>query len=136
MDGTITNYAAGDVIYREGDPTGDMHLIRSGSVVVSLMLDGVPTTLVTLGPGATFGEVSLFDGKPRSATVTALDDVVVEAISKEHIAGEMDSFVWDLLVRVSARIRAVDESLAKRTAEDVVREDALSSIAIRRNLYY
>lgn len=136
MDGTVMEYTAGDVIFHEGDPPGDMFVIRSGRVVVSIADDGTSTTLATLEGGSFFGEMSVFDGKPRSATVTALDDVVLESVSRDHLASEMDSAVWGMLVKLSGRMRAVDESLGKHTVDDATRADALSSIAIRRNLYY
>jgi CRP-like cAMP-binding protein len=136
MKGTIKDFSKGDVIFRQGDAAGDMYLIRRGRVVVSLLDGGTSTTLATLKDSDFFGEMSLFDGKPRSATVTALDDVVVEAVSRENLAGQVDSTVWDLLVRLSGRIRAADDSLGEHSSLDASRRDALSNIAIRRNLYY
>jgi CRP-like cAMP-binding protein len=136
MNGTAKRYSAGDVIFRQGDAAGDMYLIRSGKVAVSLLDGGTSTTLATLKAGDFFGEMSLFDGKPRSATVTALDDVAVEAISKDNLSAQVDDTVWNLLVRLSGRIRAADDSLGESASADASRRDALSNIAIRRNLYY
>lgn len=135
MNGTTKTFAAGQVVFRQGDAPGDMYLIRSGRAAVSLMDDGASTTLATLEAGDFFGEMSLFDGKPRSATVTALNDLIVEAIGREQFSAQVDRTVWDMLVKLSGRIRAVDDSLEKHSAQDASRRDALSRIAIRRDLY-
>jgi CRP/FNR family cyclic AMP-dependent transcriptional regulator len=136
MEGTIKKFAAGDVIFRQGDPAGEMYVIRNGRVAVSLLDDGTPTTLATLKKGDFFGEMSFFDGKPRSATVTALDDVVVDAVSSKQFDAQVDDALREMIARLSGRIRAVDEMLEKASADDASRRDALSRIAIRRNLYY
>jgi CRP/FNR family cyclic AMP-dependent transcriptional regulator len=136
MEGTIKKFAAGDVIFRQGDPAGEMYVIRNGRVAVSLLDDGTPTTLATLKKGDFFGEMSFFDGKPRSATVTALDDLVVDAVSAAQFAAQVDDALREMIARLSGRIRAVDEMLEKASADDASRRDALSRIAIRRNLYY
>jgi CRP/FNR family cyclic AMP-dependent transcriptional regulator len=136
MDGTVRKYAAGDVIFRQGDPAGEMYVIRNGRVAVSLLDDGTPTTLATLKKGDFFGEMSFFDGKPRSATVTALDDVVVDAVNSAQFEAQVDDSLREMIARLSGRIRAVDEMLEKASADDASRRDALSRIAIRRNLYY
>ena len=137
MRGTLNRHADGDVIFRQGDAPGEMYVIREGSASVSRLDGGTETSLATLVKGDFFGEMSLFDGKPRSATVKAVGDVMVEAIGKDRLMEQVgDPVVWNMLVKLSGRIRAVDDSLEKLTVEDASRRDALSSIAIRRNLYY
>jgi CRP-like cAMP-binding protein len=65
-----TAYRAGDVIFVEGAPGEDFHIVRSGLVRVSR--DGI--TLSDLGTGGCIGEGALLSNAPRSATVTALED--------------------------------------------------------------
>jgi CRP-like cAMP-binding protein len=137
MTGTLKKYADGDVIFSQGDAPGEMYVIHDGMVAVSRLEQGTETTLATLGKGDFFGEMSLFDGKTRSATVKAVGDVMVEAMGKDELMGQVgDPVVWNMLVKLSGRIRAVDDSLERFTVDDASRKDALSSIAIRRNLYY
>ncbi len=137
MTGIVKKFADGQVIFHQGDASGDMYVIRDGAVTVSRTEDGTETVLATLKAGDFFGEMSLFDGKPRSATVKAAGDVIVESVSKEQLAEQVnDPVVWGMLVRLSGRIRAVDDSLHKFTVEDASRRDAMGAISIRRNLYY
>ncbi len=68
----IRDYAKDDVVFFEGQPGSGMYTILSGAVriVLNYGRDG-ETELVRLGPGDFFGELSLLDEAPRSATVVA-----------------------------------------------------------------
>lgn len=66
-------FRRGEVIFHIGDPGEALFIIVSGDVKISLPSDtGEEAILATLGPGDVFGELSLLDGAPRSATATAL----------------------------------------------------------------
>lgn len=63
---------AGEVLFRDGDAGAEMFLVRSGTIVVSKPVTGrVEQVLSRIGPGDFFGEMSLFDRAPRSATIQA-----------------------------------------------------------------
>ena len=62
----------GDVIFREGEPGGTMYLVVSGAVELTQAIKGDQTQrLALLDRGQIFGELSLFDDLPRSATAQA-----------------------------------------------------------------
>ncbi len=64
---------AGEVIIKEGDQAAGFFVINSGKVEVVQDVDGSnPQQLATLGPGDFFGEMALFEGFPRNATVRAM----------------------------------------------------------------
>ena len=76
----------GQVICREGDPGEEMFVVRSGSIVVSKLVTGrVEQVLARIGPGDFFGEMSLFDRSPRSATVQADSDATLLALDREGL---------------------------------------------------
>jgi CRP-like cAMP-binding protein len=83
------------------------HLIIEGSATVSK--DG--RELRTLGPGDYFGEISMIDGRPRSATVTALEPLKAMAIPHrefEAVIDEDPDFARRLLKTLCARLREAE----------------------------
>lgn len=67
-------YAAGEEIFRMGDRGHNAYFIESGNVEVSITRDGGKIVIAELGVGELFGEMSMIDDAPRSATVTATED--------------------------------------------------------------
>lgn len=81
---SLRHYEAGVVILRENDPGDTAYIIERGRVEVTKELHGRPIHLAFLGPGAIFGEMSMLDDKPRSATVTAIEETVAREIHREE----------------------------------------------------
>ena len=69
--GKELSFKAGSELVVEGDDAGRFFLILAGDAEVTVK----GTKRGTLGPGASFGEIALLDGGPRSASVTAVTDV-------------------------------------------------------------
>jgi len=100
-------------IVRQGEEGDAMFLMLEGEARVRLLIDDRETTLVTLGPGDFFGEVSLFDQGPRSADVIANTDAVLLKISHEaftKMSEEAPELAAPILMGIgktlTARIRA------------------------------
>lgn len=75
---------AGAAIVREGEPADALYVIVAGEVRVSAGGDlGIERELRAMGPGQYFGELGLLTHGPRTATVTAATDVVVDRIPDE-----------------------------------------------------
>jgi CRP/FNR family transcriptional regulator, cyclic AMP receptor protein len=68
------SFRTGDTIISEGEPGGTAYLINAGSVKVTVGEGTRARTVAELGAGEVFGEMSLIDPGPRSATVEALSD--------------------------------------------------------------
>ena len=88
---TLSQYAAGEVIVQENDVGDTAYVIEQGQVEVSKELDGHKVHLAYLGAGETFGEMSMIDEKPRSATVTAVTEVVVREIRRDDFFASFQS---------------------------------------------
>ena len=80
---TLSRYEAGEVIVQENDFGDTAYRIEQGQVEVSKELDGQTVHLAYLGAGAIFGEMSMIDEKPRSATVTAVTETVVSELRRD-----------------------------------------------------
>jgi len=107
------------VIFRQADPGDRLYLIRAGRVkIVRYGPDGAELRLATMNPGDVFGELSVVDGKPRSATAVAIEPV-------EGVTLTTDRFVDFLKARPDAalcimrllttRLRQTDDALQDAT---------------------
>jgi CRP-like cAMP-binding protein len=68
------HFRRNEVIFHQGDPGDALHVITSGSVKIVLPSpEGEEAIIATLREGDFFGELSLLDGEPRSATAVAVD---------------------------------------------------------------
>jgi CRP/FNR family cyclic AMP-dependent transcriptional regulator len=76
----------GQVLFREGELGEEMFVVVRGSIVISKPVkERVEQVLARMGPGDFFGEMSLFDRSPRSATVQADSDVTLLALDREAL---------------------------------------------------
>lgn len=77
-------FAKGDLIIQEGDKGNKAYLINKGHVEVRKeTIPGESIVISILGPGQMFGEMCLFDDKPRSASIIALGDAEVSVITSD-----------------------------------------------------
>jgi Cyclic nucleotide-binding domain/FHA domain len=104
---TLNRYAAGEVIVQENDFGDTAYLIEQGQVEVSKELDGQTIHLAYFRAGEIFGEMSMIDEKPRSATVTAVTATVVSELRRDHF---FNSFQTDPKVAL-ALLRVLFERL-------------------------
>ena len=76
----------GEVLFRDGDQGSEMFLVRSGTIVISKPVTGrVEQVLKRIGPGDFFGEMSLFDNLPRSATIQAETASLLLSLNGEDV---------------------------------------------------
>ena len=70
-------FAPGETVIRAGDPGSSMFVVHNGRVSVQINENGRPRTVATLSDGDFFGEMALFTGEPRAASVVALVETEV-----------------------------------------------------------
>src|SRR4051812_6160838 len=86
-----TKLRRGEVLFHEGDRGDRLYVITDGKVKLGrTSADGRENLLAIQGPGQMFGELSLFDPGPRSATVTAVTDAVFLSLSHEDLLRWLD----------------------------------------------
>jgi CRP/FNR family transcriptional regulator, cyclic AMP receptor protein len=68
------NLPAGQLLFREGDPGREMYVIQSGKVRLTRNIRGQEKLLADLSAGEFFGEMSIINDKPRTATATVIED--------------------------------------------------------------
>ena len=114
------DYKDGDIIFEENSVGREMYIILTGKAKVIKERGDVETTLATLEEGDFFGEMSLFDNSPRSATVKALGDVKLLEINQKNFLKKISrdpSLAFRMLEKMSQRIRITDEKILNCTVE-------------------
>lgn len=103
-------FAAGEILMRQGDPGDCAWLIDSGEVEVILTRADKPVRLSRLSRGVLVGEMALIDQGPRSATVRAVTDVMATELSRATFRRMLESappLGGYLLTSLTASIRRV-----------------------------
>jgi len=98
------------IVVTQGTPGQAFYMILSGRV--EILRDGV--SLGSFGPGDFFGEMSLLDSAPRSATIRAIDQVACLMLSSWDFKALLErhpSIAIKLLEVLSRRLRVADERL-------------------------
>lgn len=113
--GGVRKYGADEIFFHFGDPGHEMFIILKGTVGVFInSLDGSPLQVATLKDGDFFGEMSLLEGMPRSATITALEDTVCLVIDEsnfEQVIAQQPSLAFRIMKGMSNRLRQQNEEL-------------------------
>jgi CRP/FNR family cyclic AMP-dependent transcriptional regulator len=120
---TSSHLERSDILFREGDQGDRIYVIGEGKIKLGRSsIDGRENLLAILGPGEMFGELSLFDPGPRTATATAIAETQLIALGHE----DLDSFLVgrpavaaNLLAALARRLRRTNEALADLVFTDV-----------------
>ncbi len=112
-------FTAGEEIFRMGDRGQSAYIIERGKVEVSTMRVGEKMIIAELGNGEIFGEMSMMDDAPRSATVTATEDTEVIVIDRARFhrpCGNRDPLMNMLLRVLLTRLRDTQQKLCGTAA--------------------
>jgi CRP/FNR family transcriptional regulator, cyclic AMP receptor protein len=116
-------FQQGETVFHKGDPGVSMFLILDGQVKIVLPSDEGEEALVgVLDAGECFGELSMIDGAPRSATVVAAVATETLMIQREDFLQAVAThprLALDLLRILAGRLRATDEVVADVAFLDV-----------------
>ncbi len=120
---TEVSVARGRALFNEGDPGDRLYVVTAGKIKLGrTSADGRENLLAVLGPGEMFGELSLFDPGPRTATATAVTDSRLIGLGhgdlQPWLAGRPE-VAGQLLTALARRLRRTNESLADLVFSDV-----------------
>ena len=102
---------AGDAVIEENDQAAGFFIVSSGK----LEAERQGKTLATYGSGDFFGEMALFEGFPRSATVRAVEDSELLAMTRWDFTAELKNhpqIALSMLPVLVRRLREADQKLA------------------------
>jgi hypothetical protein len=77
-------FAAGEVVFRQGDPGDCAYFVREGALEVVQDANGTENLIAKLAPGELFGEMALINSRPRNATVRATSKCTVAVLGKQN----------------------------------------------------
>ncbi|MBI2891244.1 MAG: Crp/Fnr family transcriptional regulator [Nitrospirae bacterium] len=116
-------YTKGRIIVHQDERGTVFFIMEKGLAKVTMAgRDGREITLSYVKPGEFFGEMSLLDGKPRSATVVAVEDSIVLVLTREDFLNQIrlnPEIGIRMLEVFSERIRYADEKIGLLTLTDV-----------------
>ena len=120
---TRTRLERGDVLFREGDQGDRLYVIGEGKIKLGrTSKDGRENLLAIQGPGELFGELSLFDPGPRTATASAVAETQLLGLSHEdltHYLADRPAVATAMLAALAQRLRRTNDILADLVFTDV-----------------
>jgi CRP/FNR family cyclic AMP-dependent transcriptional regulator len=119
------DYEPGDVIFHQGDEGSSLFAIEEGSVEISFGEGRARVVLATLFTGQYFGELSLFDGSPRSATATAAKRSRVIRLDRDDLVDYVNknpAAALRIIAEMSDRLRQTNELMSQQVARNVLDE--------------
>lgn len=127
LDGSDTTftrtYPKNTMIFAESMPGKELYIIQKGSVKISKLVGGTEVLLAVLKPGDIFGEMSLIENKPRSASAIAYEDTVLLAVNKDNFARMVTTqpqIIARLTQLLAERIWFIYKQLANTLLKDPV----------------
>lgn len=111
--------AAGEVIFREGEPGDEMYVVVAGKVRISKQVEGVgEEALSILEPGSYFGEMAMIDDAPRSADARAHVACALAVLKREDLDQLMFidkdlayDLLWTFVRTLTARLRETNDKI-------------------------
>ena len=114
-------------LFRQGDNGDAMYLIESGRVRISLRDDDEQeVTLAELAQGDFFGEMSIIDGRQRSADAQVIEDSRLAVLSRDAFLSfvrKKPDVALEMLTALTDRLRRTDELLRSRVSRNVNEEE-------------
>ena len=116
-------HETGDYVFREGETGDKLYLILDGKVRISRNLAGMgEEALAVLGPGESFGEMSLIDDTPRSADALVHERTRLLVITREAFEDLLFvhkdlayEILWNFVKTLSGRLREANDKMAFMT---------------------
>lgn len=132
--GRLRSFRSGVTIFGQGEPGVSLHVVVSGAVRINVLSDGgEEATLALLGPGECVGDLSLLDGRPRSASAVAAQTTRTLVVTRDDFArwlAARPKAALALLETLSLRVRRADEALADLAFLDLPHRLAKQLVAL------
>lgn len=116
-------YPANSLLFKKGEPGDSLYIVAGGRVELFIKDNvGEHVSFHIANPGEVFGEISLLDEGPRTASAMALEDTDLLVLSRAHLKLFLVRYphaALDLLAVLGRRVRRADELVAHRVSKNV-----------------
>jgi len=127
---TMREFKEGQVIFRENEPGDTAYLIERGRVEIVKGSGKATVHLAYIEANEPFGEMSMIDEKPRSATAVAVEPTVVQELHREDFLQNLEAhpkIAMNLLRLLFERLREADATIQELSRSQPRPVPALSS---------
>ncbi len=122
----VIRFPTGLAIFEQGEPGDTLFLIQEGSVDIFHGTGKHVARLATLVPGQYFGELSLFDGEPRSATARAARDCSLLALARTDFvafSAKHPEAVLPIMAELAQRLRHTNAAFSSQVSRNVLKDE-------------
>jgi CRP/FNR family transcriptional regulator, cyclic AMP receptor protein len=115
-------YRPGQFLFREGEPSQCMYLVKKGSIGIRKRKGGAQIEIAKIYSNEVIGELSFFDRQPRSASAVALTEVEVLEIKFDQldkIYKGVPDYLKTIMASVADRLRKANEMIRRLQKETV-----------------
>jgi uncharacterized membrane protein len=123
----VRHFRKGETIFSRGDVGDCLYIVRQGSVTVYVETnEGEKIVFGENKSGDIFGEISLLDGGPRTATALALEPTETLACDRDHLLALVTKHpqaAIDLMTAMGRNLRATDELLRSQVSRNLNKEE-------------
>jgi CRP/FNR family transcriptional regulator, cyclic AMP receptor protein len=121
----MAEYPEGAMIFKQGDEGAALFIIEEGAVEISYGDGKAKVLLAHLFAGQYFGELSVFDNAPRSATATATRDSRLVRLDRDDLVDFVNknpSAALRIIAEMSERLRQTNELMSRQVSRNVLEE--------------
>jgi CRP-like cAMP-binding protein len=108
------SYKSGDILFNDGDPSRSLFLIQKGEISIRKKKGSSMIEVGKVKAGQVIGELSFFDGQPRSASGIAVDDVEAMEIpfsTLDKIYAEVPDYMKTIMAAMAERLRKANDTI-------------------------
>lgn len=125
----VRDFTSEEVIFKEGDPGDGVYVVREGAVQIAVIIgeDGQQKVFSMEGPGSLFGEMTIIDNEPRSASAIASGGASTWFIPREVMLDLMEAspaFATQLMQGITRRLREFN----RRYVREVLQTERLALV--------
>jgi len=105
----------GDVLFRQGDPPDQVYMVKSGRIEIFVNEGDNKKKLAIVTEGEFIGEMAIIDGRPRSASASAVEETTVIILDRNSLMKQIeeDPMLGALITTLVRRLRDMDRKMAR-----------------------